>query len=97
MPTLFVLSHAPHTDPLEGRRLDMARKGDAVVLIEDAVYAAGAVRTPLGPRLKEAVARGISLHVLGPDLQARGVQTDLNVVDYDGLVDLIATYDRSVH
>lgn len=97
MPTLFVLSHAPHTDPLEGRRLDMARAGDAVVLIEDAVYGAGAVDTPLTPHLSEAVARGISLHVLAPDLQARAVVTDLDVVDYDGLVDLIAEYDRSVH
>ncbi len=97
MPTLFVLSHAPHTDPLEGRRLDMARTGDAVVLIEDAVYAAGAVETPLSPHLNEAAARGISLYVLEPDLQARGMETDLPVVDYDGLVDLIAEYDRSVH
>ncbi len=97
MPTLFVLSHAPHTDPLQGRRLDMALPGDAVVLIEDAVYAAGAVLTPLTPHLNDAVARGISLHVLEPDLQARGVETGMDVVDYGGMVDLIAEYDRSVH
>ena len=97
MSTLFVLSHAPHTDPLEGRRLDMARPGDAVVLIEDAVYAAGEVDTPLTPHLQEAAARDISLHVLEPDLQARAVETDLDVVDYEGLVDLIAAHDRSVH
>ena len=97
MPTLFVLSHAPHTDPLEGRRLDMARPGDAVALIEDAVYAAGEVDTPLTPHLTEAVERGIVIHVLEADLQARAIETDMNVVDYDGMVDLIAEYDRSVH
>lgn len=97
MPTLFVFSHAPHTHPLKGQRLDLARPGDAVMLIEDAVFAAGEADTPLTPHLHEAAARGISLHVLGPDLQARGIETALHVVDYDGMVDLIAEYDRSVH
>ena len=97
MSTLFILSHAPHTDPGESGKLDLAREGDAVVLIEDAVYGAGAAVTPLAGPLAELPDRGVEVCVLGPDLQARGVETELPTVDYGGLVDLIATHDRSVH
>lgn len=97
MPTLFVLSHAPHTDPNEGRMLDFARPGDAVILIEDAVYGATAVGTPLTPVLAEAQARGIAVHVLEADLEARGLSTELPTVDYAGFVALLGEHERAVH
>lgn len=97
MPTLFVLSHAPHSDSLQEKTVKMARRGDGVLLIEDAVYAATPAPTALSRAMGEARERGVALWVLEPDLRARGVTSDLPTVDYGGFVDLIAAHDRSVH
>ena len=97
MSTLFVLSHAPATDPGESRKLSWAREGDAVVLIEDAVFGAGDAETPLTGVLADADDRGIEVFVLEPDLQARGIESSLASVDYPGFVELLAQYDRAVH
>jgi sulfur relay protein TusB/DsrH len=97
MPTLFLISHAPHADPHEGQKIALAKPGDAVVLMEDAVYAAGAAETPFSPAIRDGQSRGVSLYALTADLLARGVTTELSQVDYDGLVDLIAAHERVVH
>ena len=97
MPTLFVLSHAPHSDPAEAHTLAFARPGDAVILIEDAVYGATEAPTPLSEALADAAARGINVHVLAPDLLARGLHSDLPAVDYAGFAGLLAAHERAVH
>jgi sulfur relay protein TusB/DsrH len=97
MPTLFILSHAPHRDPLDAKTLEFVRPGDSILLIEDGVYAAGDTPTPLSPLLAGAQSAGATVYALQPDLQARGVKTTLPVVDYVGFVDLIEAHDRSVH
>jgi len=97
MPTLFVLSHAPYTDPAEGHKLAWARSGDTVLLIEDAVYGGGSHPTPLAAHLAEAAGRGVRCCVLSPDALARGVQPALPTVNYDGFVDLLEGHERAVH
>jgi len=97
MPTLFILSHAPHLDPTEAKKIAFAAEGDCVLLIEDGVYAAAPVPTQAAKAMEEAVARGVRVCALRPDLDARGVRTELETVDYPGFVDLIVEYDRSVH
>ena len=74
--------------------LRIARDGDSVLLIEDAVYAATealAARCGLAaalPRLK--------LFVLQPDLEARGIAARrmpaIEPVDYGGFVELAAAH-----
>jgi len=97
MPTLFVLSHAPHSDTNEGQILCYARDGDTVLLIEDAVYAAGLIETPLTPIVTASQARGISVFALEPDCAARGIASVFPTVDYSGFVGLITDHDRAVH
>ncbi len=97
MSTLFVLSHAPHSDPAEAHKLAFARPGDAILLIEDAVYGAAAMPTPLSEALTAAAAREIGVHVLKADLVARGLCSDLPTVDYAGFVELLAAHQRAVH
>jgi len=97
MPSLIILSHAPHSDPGEARMVALARDGDTVLLIEDAVYGAGAVSTPLASAIEEGTRRGVSFIALKPDADARGVASKLPTVDYTGFVDLIASHDRAVH
>ena len=75
--------------------LRMATKGSAVLLIEDAVYAAttgNAVAAKI-----QAAAADLKIYALGPDLAARGmsgrVLDGVNVVDYGGFVDLVAEHN----
>ena len=78
--------------------LRLARKGSAVLLIEDGVYAAVA-GTSVAERVSERMAE-LSFYVLGPDVAARGLGgapliEGFRVVDYDGFVDLVAEHDAT--
>lgn len=97
MATLFILSHAPHSDPFDARTLELTREGDGVLFIEDGVYAVGATSTALSPALEAARSRGVSCYALQADVQARGVQPQCPTVDYAGWVKLLEQYDRAVH
>jgi len=97
MSTLFILSHAPHANPRQGGTIGLARQGDGVLLIEDGAYAATSTAHPLQPALLAARERGVELYALQPDLEARGITTDLPTVDYTGFVDMIERFERSVH
>ncbi len=89
--------HLINKSPYERSSLDLCagyvKDGDAVLLIEDGVYAAmkgGAVAGKLS---------GLDVSVLGPDLAARGISEEklvdgVSVVDYSGFVDLTAAKDK---
>jgi tRNA 2-thiouridine synthesizing protein B len=75
--------------------LAMATQGSAVLLIEDAIYAATKGSTAAA-KIQAAMA-GLKIYALGPDLAARGmsgrVLDGVNVVDYGGFVDLVAEHN----
>ncbi len=76
--------------------LDHALEGDAVLLIEDGVYAA-VKDTAASQRIKSRTGK-VAFYVLGPDLAARGLGNGLlaegvEVVDYGGFVDLVAGHE----
>jgi tRNA 2-thiouridine synthesizing protein B len=74
--------------------LGLAKDGSTILLIEDGVFAA-TTGTSAADKIKNA--SGISFAVLGPDLQARGLESKLadgiKVVDYEGFVNLVAEHD----
>jgi tRNA 2-thiouridine synthesizing protein B len=74
--------------------LTLAAKGSAVLLIEDAVYAA-TIGAAAAAKI-QAAAADLKIYALGPDLAARGmaarVLDGVNVVDYAGFVDLVAEH-----
>lgn len=87
--------HTVNKSPFERNTLEACLKravpGSAVLLIEDAVYAALAGTTLSGAM--ESAAGRFEVSVLGPDLAARGLQAaplvaGVKVVDYGGFVDL---------
>ena len=91
--------HIVNKSPFERSALDsclrLAKKGSAILLFEDGVFAAlkGCATTDK----MSAAARDFNVFVLGPDLSARGFEQDqvvdgVTVVDYGGFVDL--TVDR---
>ena len=88
--------HLVNKSPYEKNSVEIAagyaKDGDAVLLIEDAVYAA--------VKAGSAAAKldGLDVSVLGSDLAARGVAEDkladgIKVVDYAGFVDLVDAKD----
>jgi tRNA 2-thiouridine synthesizing protein B len=75
--------------------LRMATKGSAVLLIEDAVYAA-TKGSEAAVKVQLAMA-DVQVYALGPDLDARGmtarVLDGVKVVDYGGFVDLVTEHN----
>lgn len=95
-----MLLHTVNKSPFERNAFDSclrhAVRGSAVLLIEDAVYAA--VKGNDAARRLADEGQGLSLFVLGPDLNARGLGSaslvdGVTVVDYGGFVDLAARYE----
>jgi tRNA 2-thiouridine synthesizing protein B len=93
--------HTVNKSPFEKNSLDtalrLARDGSALLLIEDAVYAA-MKGTAVEGKVGDA-ARRLKVFVLGPDLKARGLEESkvidgIGVVDYGGFVDLAAENDK---
>ena len=90
--------HIVNKSPLERNALDaclrVAQDGGAILLIEDAVYAATSGNEAEG-RLRDALSR-LKVYVLAPDLEARGMQQrvieGVTSVDYGGFVDLVADH-----
>jgi len=88
--------HIINKSPLERNCLDaclsVAKDGGALLLIEDAVYAASKGNAA-AEKLRAAQGR-LKLYVLMPDLEARGLADRLmegvTPIDYGGFVDLAA-------
>jgi tRNA 2-thiouridine synthesizing protein B len=90
--------HIINKSPFEKHALEsclrFAQPGNALLLIEDAVYAA-VQGNALEPRIREA-AKSLAIYALAPDLDARGMRhaaiEAISLVDYDGFVDLVAAH-----
>ena len=89
MAVLFIISKSPFkkTEPLLYLRL--TRQNDTVIFIQDGVIAALGGPNEFKKELEEAIKRGVEILFLKEDLEARGLQTDKKLVDYDGFLELI--------
>lgn len=93
--------HIINKSPFDTNTLDtclrMAQPGDALLLIEDGVYAA-TQGSAVAERVRQACAT-LKVHALQPDIDARGLTSKLlsgvTLVDYGGFVDLTEQYDTS--
>lgn len=92
--------HIVNKSPLQTKTLDSClrvaghNKEDAILLVEDAVYAAtqgNVVANEVAQR-----AQAMRVYALRPDLEARGMHEKviegINLVDYGGFVDLVAEH-----
>jgi tRNA 2-thiouridine synthesizing protein B len=77
--------------------LRLARPGQALLLIEDGIYAATAGGAA-GSGIHEAI-KQLAVYALLPDVQARGMAGKLvdgvTAVGYDGFVDLVAEHPNN--
>lgn len=92
---LHTVNKSPFEKSTLGSCLRLAAPGSAILLIEDAVYAAvrgTAFAQEIGDRTGD-----FSFFVLGPDIDARGLGgatliDGVEVVDYGGFVDLVVEH-----
>jgi len=92
--------HTVNKSPFERNSLDSclehAKKGHAVLLIEDGVYAA-MKGTAAAQKLAEA-GKNVEVFALQSDVDARGMKGRLmdgiKLVDYGGFVDLVTKHER---
>jgi tRNA 2-thiouridine synthesizing protein B len=90
--------HTVNKSPLERNTFDSClahvKKGSAVLLIEDGVYAA--VKGTASAKKIEQAMKTVPVYALQPDIEARGIQgrilDGVKLVDYGGFVDLAAEY-----
>ncbi|WP_142847142.1 sulfurtransferase complex subunit TusB [Telmatospirillum sp. J64-1] len=98
MPVLHMVRASPFAAPALEACLDRVRPGDAVLLMEDAVLAARRGTAPAARLVRTAAeVEGLRLHVLEPDLLARGIAAAelveaVAVVDDGSFVDLAVGY-----
>ncbi|MDH3377090.1 MAG: sulfurtransferase complex subunit TusB [Gammaproteobacteria bacterium] len=94
--------HIVNKSPFEKNSLETAvrlsQPDSAILLIEDAVYAASG-DTSAVTMLKD-VLRDRQVFALGPDLQARGVDVEkvpdgIEIIDYEGFVDLVVAHEST--
>ena len=91
---LHIVNKSPFTHTSFGTCLRYATAGSALLLIEDGVYAATR-NTAFSDRLIEAL-KNVPVYALKPDVEARGMQArvceGVELVDYGGFVDLVASH-----
>ena len=91
---LHIVNKSPFEKTALANCLARATQGAAVLLIEDAVYAATR-GNEAESKLRDALSR-IKVYALMPDLEARGmherVMEGVTTVDYGGFVDLVTEH-----
>ena len=98
MSTLHTVNKSPFSTNSLVSCLNHCKDGDAVLMIEDGVYG-GLSGTGVAEAVRQK-AGAVSIYVLNPDADARGLAADrmlgeVTGVDYDGFVDLVAEHDRT--
>lgn len=93
MSILHLVNKSPYERPSLETCMAYYQAGDAILLIEDGVYAAVS-----GGKAASGL-QGLDVAVLGPDLAARGIRQEklidgVKVVDYGGFVDLTVAKDK---
>jgi tRNA 2-thiouridine synthesizing protein B len=94
---LHIVNKSPAQTSALASCLRLAKDGSALLLTEDAVYAAtaaGAASSGIAGALKR-----LQVHVLLPDVEARGMAGKLidgvKCVGYDGFVDLVTEHSTN--
>ena len=98
MSTLFTLSKAWHDSIWLFEQLAFADKGDAIVLLQDAVLATHS-NISLASFVAKCEALDINVFALQEDCQMRGVKNkypQLELLSYASFVDLVCLYDKQV-
>ena len=91
---MMIIVKYPPTRKISKEKLSLAREGDIVVLIQDAVlYALG------DPKTEKLKQRSVEIYALKEDFNARGYSDDMSAVkllSYEEFIDLIVEKGEKV-
>ncbi|MBL0124518.1 MAG: sulfurtransferase complex subunit TusB [Betaproteobacteria bacterium] len=91
---LHIVTKSPYEKNALDSCLRVAQAGNAVLLIEDGVYAA--VRGGNAAEKLQKAAASLKLYALAPDIEARGMKErvidGVTLVDYAGFVELVTSH-----
>jgi tRNA 2-thiouridine synthesizing protein B len=95
MSILYILHRSPYSAPEMESTLKLAKPGDGIVLMQDAVLALRSA-----PRVIDIGGKSLSevrLYALKADMEARSIQPNrlIEVIDYDRLIELLGKYDST--
>ena len=95
MAVLHIINKSPFQQHSLESCLRLAKKGSAILFIEDAIYAAQN-NTGVSDTVSNAIGKHM-IYALTPDLLARGIAQDnvidgFSLLDYDGFVQLTTEY-----
>lgn len=98
MSTLFTISASWHEHTWLYEQLAYASQGDAILLLEDAVFA---LQSPvvLASFVAKCQALDVDTYALLDDIQQRGIDVQYDSfkqVDYQGMVELLVKYNKQV-
>jgi len=97
MKSLFILSKSPFMYPETASTLKLVSRGDAILLIHDAVVILKHAPQHLWETLESLAGKEVHLYALEEDCEARGIESNVPKVTYDDFIDLIIDFDRVVH
>ena len=97
----MTMLHTVNKSPFQNDSLESCvkhvKEGSAILLIEDGVL--GAVKNSRVSEMVANAAKTIKVYALAPDMDARGIKgkvlDGIELVDYNGFVDLVAEYDST--
>jgi len=92
---LHTVNKSPFLNAALASCIRNTKDGSGILLIEDGIY--GALKNTENSALIEQAMENKKVYALGPDLMARGMQDrvidGIEVVDYNGFVELSTKYD----
>ncbi len=96
MKMLHMVNKSPFEKNSLSSCLRLAKKGSAILLMEDAVY--GALKETSVTDEVAGRSKDFKIYALGPDLAARGliekpIIDSIKIIDYEGFVDLVVEHD----
>ena len=98
MANLFIISTSPFKRREHNMHLYLAKENDAVIFIQNGVYIAQGMPPDLKSIIEEKKKQKVKFYALKEDMKARGIKGFFgDVVDYDGFLELIETYDKVIH
>jgi len=93
MPTLHLINKSPLSNPALGECLKVCGSGDAIILLEDGVYAA--LNT-------QKISNELTVYAIEDDCSARGLTPEkinpaAQLIDYDRFVDLSCEFHNCLN
>lgn len=98
MKNLYLITRSPFQRTEGVTNISISDKDDAVAFIQDGVVIAKSSPGWFKGEMEKAKERGVKFYLLKEDLEARGLELaeGFEVVNYDGLCELILSYKRII-